>query len=244
MNKFLLAIRLLTRIPAGKRYYDDPRDYTGSVLWYFFAAVIVGAVMAGVFFAAGFTGIPYLPALLSVIAACIITGSLHVDGFADTCDAFFTQRSMEERLVIMRDSRLGTYGVVGIIFLIAAKVLLINAISTDAVLLIIAVPVCGKIPLILCASVSEYPRNDGMAKYIVGKLSTGVSFFSLLICSAIVVFYAGALPGALAVGAALAAGLIIPLVSKNRIGGVTGDVLGFSNEVGELLFLLIMGVLY
>lgn len=241
MKTLTLALQLMTRIPIRKQYDAGQKDYAVSAIWFFLTASIVGAVMAAVYYAAWWTGIPYLAAFLCVVSASLVTGGLHIDGFADVCDAFFARKSKEKTLEILKDSRMGTYGVIGILFVFAVKTILIGSFRDAGIhtlLLILAAPVCGKVSMVLTAALSAYPREQGLGKAIIDLLPNAVAAGSILICAAVVCLCAGILAGGVAVAASLCAGAIVAAVSKQKIGGATGDVLGASNEVGEMLYLL------
>ncbi len=252
MKTFGLAIQLMTRVPWKKQYDVIEQDYAKSAIWFFATSLIVGAVAAAVFFAGSFSRVPYLAAFLSVIAASLVTGGFHIDGFADMCDAFFARKSKEKTLEILKDSRMGTYGVIAIVFVVLVKTLLIQrigAIGLPALLLLLVAPVCGKIPMVFCAALSSYPRQSGLGKAMIDLLSPATAIGSMLICAAIVLvgtviaFPAVLFAGAIAIAAVLAAGAVLTGVSKKRIGGATGDILGAANEIGEMVFLLVMAVL-
>lgn len=233
----------MTRLPIKKQVDATGEDYAGSVFWFFLTSLMVGGIMLGVYFVMYIlVPVPLFAAFLSVIAAALFTGGLHIDGFADMCDAFFARKSSERTLEILKDSRMGAYGVIAIIFVIAVKTFLLGRIEGTVFLwpIFLALPVCGKIPMILCAMVSTYPREDGLGKYIIDLLPKKTAVWSIIICSAIVCFCAGVFAGGIAVAAMLATGFILAQISKNKIGGATGDILGAANEIGEMLFLLIV----
>lgn len=245
MKRVILAMQLLTRLPIKKQYPDAVgADYAGSVLWFFLPALLCGLLMAAVYIGVLFAGIPYLAAFACVIAAYLFTGGLHIDGFADMCDAFFARKSKERTLEILKDSRMGTYGVIAIVFVVAVKTLAIASFAPEMVWTLAAVPLCGKIALVVCAAVSSYPREDGLGKYIVEELPVGTAILSIVFCAVGVCFFAGVFRGLIAIGLMALCGLILAQVSKRKIGGATGDILGAANEAGEMAFLILAGVLF
>ena len=246
----ILAIQLLTRLPIKKQVDAVGADYAGSVAWFWLTSLLVGGVMLGVFALTQFLfHIAALSAFLSVIAACLFTGGFHVDGFADMCDAFFARKPKERTLEILKDSRMGTYGVIAICFVLAVKTILLA--QTGSWQLLLALPVCGKIPMITCAMVSRYPRQDGLGKYIIELLSRKTAVLSIVLCAAIVFAlsawpYDGAtllIRAAVCIGAGIVLGLALASISKRKIGGATGDILGAANEMGEMLFLAVWAAL-
>ncbi|MEA4852745.1 MAG: adenosylcobinamide-GDP ribazoletransferase [Christensenella sp.] len=245
MKRFGLAIQLMTRIPLRKQFDVSPEDYAGSVAWFPAIGLLVGAVMLVAYLVFSLTGIAFLPAFCSVIAAALVTGGFHIDGFADMCDAFFARKSRERTLAILKDSRMGTYGVLAIIFLIVTKTLLIAGMGTNFWKIwpvLLSAPVCGKIPMALCAKLSVYPREDGLGKYIIHYLKTATTVVCIAICAIIVLVCSGFAAGSIAFSASFAAGVGMYFLSASKIGGATGDVLGACNEVGEILYLFVMAV--
>ena len=244
MKKLGLAIQTMTRLPLKKQFDVTCQDYADSVAWFPLTALMPGAVMLAVYQLFLLTGIPYLPAFLCVVAGIMFTGGLHIDGFADVCDAFFTGKTKERTLEIMKDSRVGTYGVLGIIFVVASKTFLIPSVDPARVLwILLAAPLCGKIPLVFCAKLSRYPRQDGMAKCIVEHLKTDTALVAITLCAAAAFLAGGFAAGSVSVACMIAIGAAMHFIAGQKIGGATGDVLGACNELGEIVFLLVMAVM-
>lgn len=240
MKKFFRAIvdsiGFMTVIPTPTHDEWSEEDFGYSEYFYPLAGLIVG----------GLAGLTYtllqpvqgsnLAAILALIVWIVIDGALHWDGVANCCDGFFYSTTPEKRLNIMRDSRVGTYGTVGLILGILLKILLI-----------INLPVEGALFLFIFASVSArwfqivllympLARPTGLAatmKAARPKL--------LLVVSFIFPLAAGILVGWKAL-IYFAAGLVvtglIALLAKSKIKGVSGDVLGLTVEMTELVILL------
>lgn len=242
MKKLGLAFGFLTRFPSGRGSADGaPEDFSGSVLFYFAPALAVGAVGSAVWWAIGFLGVPCLGALGYVVAEALATGALHMDGFADVCDAFLCAAPPQRRLEILRDSRLGTFGVVGVAFDIGCRILLIGALPAGAGTLgiLCALPVLGKASLILCAASSRSARPDGLGRAFLSGLRTRDCVVAIVLCAVLALALMGWLRGVLCLGAALLAGLAMRSAAYREIGGVTGDVLGACNELGEIASLIV-----
>ncbi len=118
---FLTAIMFFTRIPCPK-WVDHNAEYLKKSAKYFsLVGVIVGSVGALVFYGFSFIFSTEISLLLSMVSTIYVTGAFHEDGFADVCDAFGGGWTKEKILLIMKDSRLGTYGVSGLILILAIK---------------------------------------------------------------------------------------------------------------------------
>ncbi len=243
MKHLILAMQTMTRLPIHKQLDVTGEDYAKSVAWFPVTALSVGLVSALVYALTLLLGIPYLAALLSVIAAALFTGGFHMDGFADVCDAFFARKDKERTLEILKDSRMGTYGVLGLVFLVTIKTILIGTMGLQGILIVVAAPICGKMPMAICAKLSSYPREQGLAKYIIEQLSTGRMWACLIGCAALLVLLVGPISAGIMAAAMLVVALLMTQCAKKRIGGATGDVLGTCNELGEIVFLIWMAVM-
>ena len=125
-NVFRSAVMFLTRIPVGKDLPHDPVLLQHTPKYFPVIGWMVGGVAAAVFGAAMFWFNQSFSILLSMAATILLTGAFHEDGFADVCDAFGGGWTKESILTIMKDSRLGTYGVVGLVLMLLAKFMLLQ----------------------------------------------------------------------------------------------------------------------
>jgi adenosylcobinamide-GDP ribazoletransferase len=125
-NVFRSTIMFLTRIPVGNDLPHDPVLLQHTPKYFAVVGWLVGGVGAAVFGAAMYWFNQSFSILLSMAATILLTGAFHEDGFADVCDAFGGGWTKESILTIMKDSRLGTYGVVGIVLMLMAKFMLLQ----------------------------------------------------------------------------------------------------------------------
>ncbi|MEI6101922.1 MAG: adenosylcobinamide-GDP ribazoletransferase, partial [Eubacteriales bacterium] len=155
-------------------------------------------------------------------------------------DAFGAGKHKKKTLEILKDSHMGTYGVLAIVFVVLIKVVLIGSMShAFALLIIAATPVAGKMPMATAAARGSYPRQEGTGKHTIDHVKPWHSVVCCVICAVLLYLCAGSLPFVfLIVPVLVVAGLILTAVSNKKIGGVTGDILGAANEIGELLWLL------
>lgn len=121
---FKTAIMFFTRINVGNLPYSK-ENLQASARYFSWVGVIVGLTGGLVLWASSFVFSPALSVLLSMLTTILLTGAFHEDGFADCCDAFGGGWTVEKILTIMKDSRLGTYGVIGLIGILFAKYLLL-----------------------------------------------------------------------------------------------------------------------
>lgn len=121
---FKTAIMFFTRINVGNLPYSK-ENLQASARYFSWVGILVGLTGGLVLWASSFVFSPALSVLFSMLTTILLTGAFHEDGFADCCDAFGGGWTVEKILTIMKDSRLGTYGVIGLIGILSAKYLLL-----------------------------------------------------------------------------------------------------------------------
>jgi adenosylcobinamide-GDP ribazoletransferase len=233
-----LAVILLTRVPFGR--LRDPVPPLGAAAWAFpLAGIPVGMIAGAVMAAALPLGLsPLVVGGLALAAQVVATGALHEDGFADLCDGFWGGTTRERRLEIMRDSRLGSYGTVGLILLIGLRWLgLATLAELEAIGAVIAGAIASRIAPTALSALLPAARPDGL-----GAQSKGVGAERVI--PAVLL---GGLPmlllpqgwAALAVAALTVA--VLARIAWRKLGGQTGDVLGAGQQVAEVALLLTLG---
>ena len=246
----LLAVQFLTRVPvpvldrlAGAQVQAG---LVRAVGWFPLVGALVGAVTASV--AVGLA--PFLPPLVAVIIALAVearlTGAFHEDAVADFCDAFGGGYTAEDVRRIMKDSRVGTYGALGLGLAVALRGALIISLPLAAAPLfaaaaIIASAAFGRLVVVAAmALIPPAPAGTGLAK----DIGSGVGAATLL-TGALTALPGLALLAAFDARGLLAAGLAAALFLMwlrafllRRIGGSTGDCLGFAAYAGQVVLLL------
>jgi adenosylcobinamide-GDP ribazoletransferase len=237
---FGTAVRLLTRIPvpAPTGATADPErelaDLRASAA--FFPAV--GAVVAGAGIAVRAATGPLLgsaPAtVLAVAAMVLLTGAFHEDGLADSADGLFGGWTPEQRLSIMRDSRIGTYGAVALLLAFALRFSLLAPLGTlDFARAVLAGHVLGRAAAVGMAATLPPVAGPGLGASVIGRPAEGTT--AVVAVTALVAAAATAgwwlfVPLATA-GAAAAT---VRSVARARVGGLTGDLLGAITVLAEL----------
>ena len=116
MRYFLITLQFLTRIPANKDLKASEEDFAKGIAYFPIVGLIIGVFNLTVLITASKVLGGVFPVICCLIAGTAITGGIHVDGLADTCDGIFSSRSRDRMLEIMRDSRIGTIGTIEILF--------------------------------------------------------------------------------------------------------------------------------
>jgi len=231
-----LALGFFTRLPI-----PAVSGHLGAAARAFpFAGLIVGLIGALVYFVAmeiGLSGL--LAALLAVAATGIVTGALHEDGWADVCDALGARGGVERRLEILRDSRLGSYGGLALIFSTSIKVAAIANLGAPELVagaLIAAHTLArGVLPLVMARM--PLARSNGLA-VDAGRPSITAANWSLIIALIIAVIAVAPVAALVALLAALAATWAVAKLAQAKFGGYTGDVLGAVEQVAEMAILV------
>ena len=247
MNSTLpLALTFLTKLPWPWRGPADETALARSMFWFPWVGALLGLGFWGAW--VGLQKILPAPAAagLLLVLTVWVTGGLHLDGLADTADGLGGGHTPADALRIMKDSRVGAFGVISLILALLLKFSLFLSLpagtgGTEALMLY---PVVSRWGMVLLAYLSPYARSEGglgqamtlgvSSRVLAGAgLSAGVLSFLIL--------------GAWGLALFGGAGVLVWLGSlyfKRRLGGITGDILGAANEVLEVLVLagaLILG---
>lgn len=243
MKTFLVALQFLTVLPINIASGVGKEDFGKSLAWFPFIGFLIGMVLSSSIFLFGFLPQPVIAALI-LTGSIIITGGIHLDGFADTCDGLYGSVSKERRLEIMRDSHVGTMAVSGMILLLISKFSILASMPQEAMWkLLILMAVFARWAQALSCFLSKYARQNGKAKYFIeyaglGELIIGSSFILLLFILLLGV------KGLALFAALFLVTLIFISVIKNKIGGMTGDTIGAINEIAEVSVLLFGLIFY
>lgn len=237
---FLCAVQFLTRLPVPPLKDFAPAWITQSARYYPLVGQIVGAIAAAVLFFAAKAWTGAIPAVLAVTVSILITGAFHEDGLADAADGLGGGRDKAQRLAIMKDSRIGSYGALALLLTVALRTAALTTIpAAVGVYVLIAGQGAARAAAVVAMAALPYAGDADAAKYKpvpngVGALSCAVAL--LWAAWPFVAFPVPNILVALGVGAVLA--LIMALTARRLIGGVTGDVLGAIEQMFEIGFFL------
>jgi adenosylcobinamide-GDP ribazoletransferase len=238
LASLILAVRFLTLVPIPG-HEAEGRGALGRAAWWFPpVGLALGAVLLAVDRALRLAFSPLLSALLVLSVWKVATGGIHLDGLADCVDGL-GGRDGPHRLAIMRDSRIGAFGAVGLIVYFLTALLALSDIPVLArgrVLLL--APTVGRLaPLLIGSRFSAARPAQGAGAAFLGTMSPWAGPAHLVLVSALSAWLVGPWGAALTLGALLAVFLWSAFLVR-RLGGLTGDVLGSSVELAELAVLL------
>ena len=248
MNGLLLAIQFFTSIPIKKELPMERKDVTGMYIALPFVGGLIGLAMYGV--AVLFTDVIGTGSLLAsvfvVVAAAALTGGLHMDGFADTGDAFFSYRDRGKRLAILDDPHIGAFGTMAIVLLVTVKIALLEELihrNVELLPLFIAVPFLARAGMNVYFATTRLAKEKGIAHFFKGKLGEGILMASSIGMSFVILVAIGAvlhtfiLPVIL-VFVTTGGVLLFRSWSLKHFGGVSGDLCGAFIEGTEALLWL------
>ena len=240
LRLFLCAVQFLTRVPTPTLAGFEPDWISRSARYFPLVGLLVGGVCAAVFWSASQLWTGALPALLAIGVGVLVTGAFHEDGLADTADGLGGGASPERRLEIMKDSRIGTYGALGLGLVLATKVAALATLPAGlGAWTLVAAHAGGRGASVLAMRALAYVRDIDGGKWKPAPSDLGfwevlaaLTFAALpLALSPAGVVFQGLLAGALLA-------LALALVARRLLGGYTGDVLGAIEQVFELGFTL------
>lgn len=238
MKAFFIALQFLTRIPVSVKGNIEDDDLLQSVYFYPLIGLIIGIILY--FINQVITGVMPSGVKPVVILASLVflSGGLHLDGFMDTMDALGSGAQKERALEIMRDSRVGSFGVMGAIILLLVKFSFLQNISPGLFpQVLLVMPVLSRLAAIISMPLADYAREGyGLGKVMVD----GVGWKQVLVTT---VF--SLLVGFFIIGFKVFSIFILLIIFiwlwnsslKRRIGGITGDTLGATIEMAEVVIL-------
>ena len=239
-----LAIGFLTRLPTSAGLALAPRRLAAAAWAFPLAGLLVGGLAATLLLSLDRLGVPPLAALVLVLAfAAWFTRGLHEDGLADLADGIGAG-DRARRLEIMRDSRIGTFGVLALVTAVLLRLASLAALpdARDAALALVAAAVLSRAAMVVLMASLPAARPDGLARHS-GRPPGAVVASALILALALGLL---ALSWEIVLGAAVAVGtvtLALHLLARRRLGGRTGDVLGAAQQIGEAAFLLVLATI-
>lgn len=251
MNGILLALQFFTSIPVSKELPMEKKDVTLMYIALPFVGGLIGLAMYGItlLFVHGIGTGPLLAAVFVVVAGAALTGGLHMDGFADVGDAFFSYRERDKRLEILDDPRIGAFGTMAILMLVIVKVALFHELimrNSGLLPLFIAIPFLARGGMNLFFATTRLAKEKGIAHFFKGKLGAGRLIVWSSVFGAIVLVVLGFMLQSIVVPVVVFVALAVGLFlfrswSLKHFGGVSGDLCGaFIEGMEALLWLAVI----
>ena len=249
--KFLAALSFLTIIPLPRRREVSPEQVGRSIGYFPVVGIIIGLILAGLYWLLRLVLPSAVVSGLLLVCLVVLTGGLHLDGFVDTCDGIAGHKTPEARWQVMRDSRAGAFGIVGVCCLLIVKYVSLNSVPESLMMMtLVLMPVVSRWAMVYAVFAYPYARPSGLGKvfkqgaswqrFTIATIITLAVAIGLARWGGIAYFYLAGLVimlGVWVIVAAMAAYL------KRKFSGLTGDTYGAINEVAEVGVLILVCLL-
>lgn len=258
INNFMTALQFLTIFPLWRKEPLKEGELAKSLFYFPVVGFLIGVVLvyADVFF--NWVALPpAITNLLLILISVLITRALHIDGLADTLDGLMGGFDAESRLRIMKDSRIGTAGVLGIIFDLSLKYFCLNSLdqySNEKYSALLTMPMLSHWAQTIMVYRANYGREQGVGRAFVGHLRksglAATTAIALVLSGFIIVRYFETFVDfhTLVLACAVFFGTVgLTVLCRwyvvRKIGGVTGDAIGAVSELNEVLVLFLFVLL-
>lgn len=238
---FILAFQFLTRLPIRRAVDFNRENLSISTMFFPLVGLVIGGISGIIYYMFSYLN-NLIASFFTLLSLVLVTGGLHLDGLSDTCDGFLSYRDRETTLKIMSDSRIGAFGVIGIILALLLKYVLILSFQGKIAILLGLAAGNSRLVVAYFMGSKKPAKNQGIgyefykARPKKSAIIGGVVYFLIVLLinpisliSLITTFIVGE---------------IISKISYKKISGLTGDVYGSIIEIGEIISLLTFLVLY
>ena len=244
MKSLLIAIQFLTRVPVKTKTQWDDKSIAQSVLYYPLIGLIIGLVT-------GFSAFllealqPMLGAVIVLLLWVFITGGLHLDGLADSADAWAGGYANRQRsLEIMKDPSAGPFAVVVLVLLILVKyIAVVTLLESNLFWLLCVAPVLGRLSVIVLFLTTPYVREQGLGSIMASHLNRKLSYLVVIITLTIVLAVLPFMVFLLVLSACIIVLYLLRYLMMSRLEGMTGDTIGASLEIIEAVSVFVLAAM-
>jgi len=245
LHNFITALQFLTVFTVKKDHEVDENDLARSMTFFPFVGLFIGLILVWADRALLWFFPDTIGNIFLLILSMVITRALHIDGLADSIDGLMGGKDRESRLAIMKDSRIGTAGVLGVVFVLMIRYVCLNNLFDDyKTAALLTAPAFGRWSQMLMMFEADYGRETGLGKAFVGHVRLGgllaASVISLGISAYVII--QDSRTAVLAVAIPLLIALFTVLwrwYVVRKVDGITGDAVGAASEMSEALTLLL-----
>lgn len=242
------ALSFLTILPFPCPLVSDKAEdrMVKALAWFPLAGALIGAAGGGIAWLAWHGFGQAIGAWVLLAAMAVLTGGLHLDGFADTMDGLGAWKDREKTLEVMRDSRIGAAGAAGLVFLLGIQWSAIRQMAPEFwVAALTGIGALSRFCMVLSAQFFRYvPGRSGVGRLVTDRRSPGSVVFALVLAAGVGLACFGLKNGITLLAGAIAVSWLLNLLFTRWLGGVTGDTMGAVNELvtaSLLLLLLVTG---
>jgi len=243
MRHYIIALQFLTIIPLPFSIRCEERDLGRTLAFFPLVGLSLGALLVGVDYLLAMVLPRGVEDLLLISILAVVTGVLHLDGLADVCDGLAARGGREKFLAVMKDSRTGAAGAVGLILALLLKYQALLHIAPDMKRqALFCFPMLARFALVQMTVGSRKAKSEGLATAFFG----GAGWVQMLIATATTLFFSLLLLGITGLWLFIASYLLTWALKAwfhRKAGGVTGDIIGFAGELNEILCLIMITAL-
>lgn len=234
---FLILLSFFTRVPVGNIIDYNEIEFRQALCLYSLVGCIVGIFLCIGYSIGEFIGIPAIKGLIVTIFYIIITGGIHLDGASDTTDGLFSGRTGDRIFEIMSDSRIGSFGVISLILILASQIILFSNVSMYTVFI---TPIIGRACVIVSCYNTKYAKHTpGMGTLFIENIKLKELLVTILIVSVSCFFSPNTNIYIFSSFITLITCRVLGRWIVKKINGMTGDTCGFVNEISQIVFLMI-----
>lgn len=236
LESLVVAFQFLTRLYLPINVEWDTGNLRRSLMWFGLVGAVIGTILAGFLMLFNrFDVISAVAAIIILIIWIFITGGMHIDGISDMADGFFSMRDKEQTLEIMKDSHVGAFGVMTIVFVLLIKFEMLKEfiLIEKNVWLLVLPPTIARIAAGLVLSFYETTKKSGLGYTFHSsdpRIFWTIGFIVTLIISAIL-----NIKSLIFITLAIVASNLMALWAKKKIGGLNGDIYGAIVETVEII---------
>ncbi len=242
LQQFLLSLSFFTRIPLPKGWNPGTGTLAQSAWAFPRAGAVTGARPGAVYLIFLAVGLAHGIAAWAALAFLVLlTGGLHEDGLADMTDGLASGRNREQKLAIMRDSRIGSYGVLALVITLAIRASAIAGFMSEfkTVWVLITAGACSRACLAVLMHFLPNARTDGLSASA-GTPTRAQTLAAVLLAIGTLLLLGNLHAALIGVLVLAAACFIINRIALKQFGGITGDVLGALQQVSETSLLVVL----
>lgn len=233
-TRIRLAAAFLTILPVAPADSAEPADIAASFGWFPLVGFVLGVTLCALDWSLAPILHPALRAVIVVAALTAVTGAIHLDGLADTADALGAGRDRTRALEILRDSRIGSFGAIALIFILTLKfVAIATADPADRRRALILAPGLGRWAMVAVSAGMDYLRPGGAGSALLGQERGGSNPRLATIIGLIGVAVFAVHRSLAAIVAAAALTFAMRVFYRRWLGGITGDLIGAAGEIVE-----------
>ena len=241
LNDFLLFFQFFTRIPINRSLKCDKVNFRRGSVFFPVVGLFIGIVQWLVYYIL----IKVLPVNITsvfvVIIPIVITGGLHVDGLGDTCDGFFSLKGDKYKIIeVMKDSTVGTYATIAIVFDMLARYAAVNTvIQMNLPFILIATPIIARFTVVFISFIGKNAKETGSGNIFIGNVDVKRIAITGIITITFSTLLIGFNKSLILIVSALFLSFLFNKFCESKITGLTGDSLGANNELVEILTMIL-----